>query len=320
MKKALALILFGLFLSAFFLGPSALAQTKLIVGKAVAKTFGFLPADVGLEQGAFKKRGLDVEIVAFRGAAPMWTALAAESADIGLGNSGGPLAIAKGARIKILADTNNSLASFVLIVSERAGVRTISDLKGKTIGVTSHGAFTDWVIKRLSERQGWDPLTGITRVPLGPFTGQLAALKRGETHGFVWSAEGGWEVEAEGLGKIFLHFGDVFPEMNFEVMSATEKALKEKPEAIRAFMDGWFEAVKYMKANRDYTIKKMVEVLELKPEIARKSYDLTMKHLPDSASLKRKGLEMLAESYVRDGLLPRVIDIETVVWDRRFLR
>lgn len=319
MKKALALLLFGLFLLASFFGPSALAQTKIIAGKAVAKTFGFLPADVGVEQRFFKKRGVDVEIVAFRGAAPMWQGMAAGSVDIGLGNSGGPLAIAKGTPIKILADTNNSLASFVLIVAERAAIKTVSDLKGKTIGVTSHGAFTDWVIKRLSERQGWDALTGITRAPLGPFTNQLAALKRGETAGFVWSAEGGWEVEAEGLGRILLHFGDVFPEMGFETMAATEKALREKPDAVKAFVDGWFEAVRYMKANRDYTIKKMVEVLELKPEIARKSYDLTMRHLPDAPSLKKRSLQLLAESYVRDGLLPKVPDVETF-YDPRFLR
>lgn len=319
MKKLVSPFIFVLFLLASFLGSSAFAQIKIVAGKAVAKTFGFLPADVGLDQGFFKKRGLDVEVLAFRGAAFMWQGMAAGSVDIGLGNSGGPLAIAKGTPIKILADTNNSLASFVLIVSERAGVKAITDLKGKTVGVTSHGAFTDWVIKRLSERQGWDPLTGITRVPLGPFTNQLAALKRGETHGFVWSAEGGWEVEAERLGRIFLHFGDVFPEMGFETMAATEKALREKPDGVKAFMDGWFEAVRYMRANRDYTLKKMVEILELKPEIARKSYDLTMKHLPDGPSLKIRSLQLLAESYVRDGLLPRVPDVGTF-YEPRFLR
>ncbi len=196
MKKA---VMIGLLITVMALSTSlgsALAQTKVRVGKAVAKTFGFIPVDVGIDKGFFKKRGLDVEVFTFRGAGPMWSALAAEGIDISIGDSGGPLAIAKGTPIKILVDTRNNLNPFVLIIREGSGIKTLADLKGRKIGVTSHGAFTDWVIKGLSAKQGWDPDTGITRVPLGPFTGQVAAITRGETDGFVWTIDGGWEVEA----------------------------------------------------------------------------------------------------------------------------
>src|SRR5262245_27156631 len=38
------------------------AQEKLRIGKAVAESFAFVPLDVGLRHGIFKRHGLDIEI------------------------------------------------------------------------------------------------------------------------------------------------------------------------------------------------------------------------------------------------------------------
>jgi ABC-type nitrate/sulfonate/bicarbonate transport system substrate-binding protein len=52
-------------------GAGAAAQPrplgKVTVGLGVAKTFSFLPAYVAEDLGTWKKRGLEVEIVAFAG-------------------------------------------------------------------------------------------------------------------------------------------------------------------------------------------------------------------------------------------------------------
>jgi ABC-type nitrate/sulfonate/bicarbonate transport system substrate-binding protein len=50
-------------------GSQASAQEKLRVGKAVAEAFAFLPLDVGVRQGIFKRHRLDVEITSFGGGA-----------------------------------------------------------------------------------------------------------------------------------------------------------------------------------------------------------------------------------------------------------
>ena len=62
----------------------AAAQEKLRVGKAVAESFAFVPLDVGVRQGTFKRHGLDIEITAFGGGARLQQALAAESIDMGV--------------------------------------------------------------------------------------------------------------------------------------------------------------------------------------------------------------------------------------------
>src|SRR5689334_8057305 len=47
----------------------ASAQEKLRVGKAVAESFAFIPLEVGLQHGLYKKHGLDIDITAFGGGA-----------------------------------------------------------------------------------------------------------------------------------------------------------------------------------------------------------------------------------------------------------
>jgi len=66
---------------------AAAADAKLRVGKAIALPFDFVPLDVGIQKGFFKKHGLDVEGTSFAGSAKLQQALAADAIDIGLGQT-----------------------------------------------------------------------------------------------------------------------------------------------------------------------------------------------------------------------------------------
>src|SRR5258708_12540166 len=85
------------------LTDAASAQTTLRLGKAQTNQFAFIPADVGVETGIFKKHGIDLDISAFAGDAKMVQALTAGSLDIALGGSPSFAAIVKGAPMKAVA-------------------------------------------------------------------------------------------------------------------------------------------------------------------------------------------------------------------------
>jgi len=63
---------------------------KVTLGLAVADTFEYLPAHAAEDRGTWKKRGLDVSLVAFPGEARMLQAFAARGIDIGLGSAAAP--------------------------------------------------------------------------------------------------------------------------------------------------------------------------------------------------------------------------------------
>src|SRR6185312_11390046 len=59
-------------------GGPAKADSVLRVGKAFAGVFDFTPVDVGVAQGFFKKRGLEIKEFNFAGSAKLQQALAAD--------------------------------------------------------------------------------------------------------------------------------------------------------------------------------------------------------------------------------------------------
>src|SRR5262245_21534918 len=67
--------------------PAARADTKVRVGQPQAGTFQFVPLQVGIEAGIFKKPGVDIEVSSFSGGPRVQQAIAADSIDIGLGSA-----------------------------------------------------------------------------------------------------------------------------------------------------------------------------------------------------------------------------------------
>src|ERR1700744_1247428 len=65
------------------------ADEPLRVGKAVPEAFSFVPLDIGIQEGIFKKNGVDVQASAMAGDAKLQQAMAADSIDAALGSGPG---------------------------------------------------------------------------------------------------------------------------------------------------------------------------------------------------------------------------------------
>ena len=117
-----------------------------------SKSLGFLDTWAAKERGFFQKHGLDAEIIAMR---PPLTigALQAGEIDYAIGASTISRGAISGAPVRIVSLALRS--SFHTLVS-RPAIKTIADMKGKTIAVTV-GAADDFVARHLLRRGGIDP-------------------------------------------------------------------------------------------------------------------------------------------------------------------
>src|SRR5215216_8191393 len=131
--------------------PAAAAE-KLRVGKAVPEAFSFVPVDLGMKQGIFAKQGLEIESIAFAGDARMQQAMASDSIDIALGSGPAMAFIAKGAPIKGVAAMAGPPLLLAIVVRPD-GPKTVADLKGKTVSVSTAGSLTYWLVSETSRRQ-----------------------------------------------------------------------------------------------------------------------------------------------------------------------
>lgn len=290
---------------------------KVTLGLSIAKTFEFLPAHAAEDLGTWKKRGLEVSIVAFPGDAKLQQAFAAGAVEFGLGSASGALsAIAKGLETRLIGAISNSVKLMGLVAAPE--IRSKEDLKGKTIGATSPNALTDTLVKYLSKKLTGDAERGIRRAHLGAFQNQVAALKTGQIQAFVWTLEGIFEVEKQGVGKYLLSFGDEFPDFAFEIIIGTKKLIDEKPEVVRAFLEGWYEAQAHMKANKDYTVNLFERKMETPKDIGARVWDLDRNTLVDDGVFSDAALRAAAQSLVDTEVIKEVPPLDRWV-EKKFL-
>jgi NitT/TauT family transport system substrate-binding protein len=288
-------------------GPAD-ADVKLRVGKAQAQQFAFVPVHVGIEAGIFKKHGLEIEVSNFGGDAKLLQALTADGIDLALG--GGPTLafVQKGTPMLGIAALADAPGTIMMVVLKDGPVKTEDDLKGRTVSVSTAGSLTYWLAKELSRAKGWGN-DGIKIAPLGTPVAQMAALKTGQIDGVVTETSSIFRLEEEGSGRILVRFADRIKDFHVHAAFASTKMIAQNPDAIRAFLAGWFETIRYMKDHREQTIDIAAGMAGVSKTVAARNYDEIMPIFSLDGRFKPKALDVLAGSFVEMGLLPEKPDM-----------
>jgi NitT/TauT family transport system substrate-binding protein len=282
-------------LAAVLAAPTQAADVR--VGKGNPVAFTFIPIDVCVESGICKKHGLDVQISSFAGATRIHQGMAADQIDIGLASGPDMVFVAKGSPVKAVANMAGPPLLIGLGVRPDGSVKSVADLKGQTLGVTTLGSLTWWLARELSKQQGWGP-EGIKTIELGTDTGIIAALKTKQIAGTVVGIDMIYNLEDKGEAKLLLNFGDIVKDFMMHVIYATDKYIAKDPASIRAFLVAWFETIQYMKTHKPETIAIYKRVSKIPDAIADKSYDTVMPIFTTDGHFIQSQLDVLAKSYV----------------------
>jgi ABC-type nitrate/sulfonate/bicarbonate transport system substrate-binding protein len=289
--------------------PNVAAAAELLrVGKSVPEAFSFVPLDVGMRVGLFRKYGVEIEASALSGGGRLQQALAADSIDIGLGSGPEMSAIQKGSPVKAVAAMAGAPRLLALLVRPDGSVKSVGDLKGKKIGVTTANSLTAWLVSELSRQQGWGP-DGIAVTPLGATSGQFAALKTNQIDGLVADIATLLQAEANGTGKILLRFGDLVKDFHIHVIFATDKLIATRPDAIRSFLEAWLETIAFMRENKVRTVEIAKDIISVDPAITARTYDELMPMFSSDGRFNPKALAVLSRSYVDLKILPTEPDM-----------
>jgi NitT/TauT family transport system substrate-binding protein len=131
--------------------------------------------------GEYKKAGLDVDVVDFKGGSESLKAVIGGSADVVSGYFDHCVNLAaKGQHLEafVVYDRYPGLA---LVVSPKhtAEIKSVKDLAGKKVGVSAPGSSTDFFLKYLLKKDGVDPdSVGVISVGLGATS--VAAMEQGQ--------------------------------------------------------------------------------------------------------------------------------------------
>ena len=162
------------------------AAAKITIAVGGASCLCYLPTVLAEQLGEYKKAGVEIELVNFKGGSQALTAVLGGSADVVSGYFD---------HCVNLAAKNQAMQAFVVydrypgfslaVAPKNTGkISSVKDLEGKKVGVTAPGSSTDFFVKYLLAKAGVDP-NSIGVIGIGLDATAIAAMEQGSVDAAV---------------------------------------------------------------------------------------------------------------------------------------
>jgi len=148
-----------------------------------------IPFEEAVKNGSFKKHNINVDLEVFpRGTGSMCRALRNNEIDIAVALTEGIISdIANcGPEIQICATYVESPLHWGVWVHPESSFKTISDLKGKSFGISRFGSGSHLMVSLLATERGWDIEKDVKFEVKGGLSDLTAGISDHSTDAFLW--------------------------------------------------------------------------------------------------------------------------------------
>lgn len=277
--------------------PAAAAEKKIQVAYS-SRDIAFLVGAIAEKRGFFKDEGLAVELVQARVNVAL-SALVSGDLDYTLVFGSVIRGALKGLPLRVVAVSINRPLHFLI---GRPEIRSVADLKGKIVAVSSFGATADKITRALIREEGLDPEKDVKFVALGEPAARMTALQQGVVHATVASPPAPIEAQKRGL-TILASAAEKF-EAPFTGLGTTEKKLKENRAEVKKMIRALLRASRFVRENKEETVKIMQDWLSLDREIAAASYEISWKAFSADGGISEKALQQEVDQTAEEMNLP----------------
>jgi NitT/TauT family transport system substrate-binding protein len=238
---------------------------------------------VAEQHGYFKAEGLDVRIVQIRANVAIAAALAGDVDVLGSITSA-ISAIQKGAPIKVLAVTLNRPLFFLVA---RPDLKSISDLKGKVIGVTSMGGAQHTAVRHMLRKGGLNSDVDATTILAGDVPTQLQALVSNTIQGAALSPPAVILARDRFKMNILASVIDEYPTLQNGIAVA-DKTFKDRGKVIRGILRARTKANRLFHDNPQAAIAVIAKILNVDQETAKETYILSKRAFTQNGLVTEK--------------------------------
>lgn len=272
-----------------------------------------LTAAMAQQRGFFKDENLEVEIIRMNPNVAI-TALATGDVDycqLFGAVVGGAIA---GLPVRIVA---GYLDNWPMTLIAQPELKTLKDLRGKTLGISSFGATPDVAARMMIKQAGIDPEKEIKILALGSDAARLTALKQRIVDVVVISPPADAQMEKQGY-KILARAYELFSFPYLGLGTHTRK-IKEKPDEIRRVLKATIRANRFIRDNRDEAVRTLIGWGKVEREFAYASYDALRNLFNADGAVPEDGLKLVIDQTRRNAKVTREIAPSEVA-DLTFLR
>jgi NitT/TauT family transport system substrate-binding protein len=258
-----------------------------------------------------------VEPVFIRGGPAATAALISGDADFG--SIGGAQVMfrtrARGLDISIIGSISNRV-SYAIIGNSAS--KTIEDLKGKIIGVTGAGAFSDFATRIFLKNNKIDPDKDVVLRAIGATPLRAAALEKGIIAAAPFSPEDAVYLLKKGF-PLIANLSDSLS-IPQAVIVARDEFIQKYPETTKRFLAAQILGMQLARNNKQEAIKAGYDAgLRGDPDIVSRAYDLYSRGFTADLAVAEEGVQIMLEEDIRSGIVDKKMTVNKVI-DERILK
>jgi NitT/TauT family transport system substrate-binding protein len=301
-----------LLLLAFSVFPMALrAQDKPATEKvriAVAtSSMAFLVPFVAKDRGLYLKYGTEVELIQMR---PNVAMAALLSGDIDYVELIGSIIRSAAKGLPVRAISTSIKAPFFSFVAKNK-YKSIKDLRGAIIGLTSIGG-TNHVSARLTLRQlGLDPDKDVKLIAIGDEKLMYDAFKIGRVDCVVVAPPFSVQLKREGFP--LLAQTAQYVTIPFSGLGTTVDRIKSNRPQIKRLLQAEIEALRFIHSNATGTTDVIRKRFNMDEKLARESYDVVVDAFSRDGRVPLEGVDILLQIEKDAKQIPQTITPQMVV-------
>ena len=285
----------------------AQSQTTLRV-PVVSRTVFYLPAWTAEKQGFFKDEGLDVKIEVYDGSEKIFHDLRAGTHQIAIASIESVIAEAyKGGTLRIVAGIAKRPPHFIIAQPE---IKTLADLKGKTIGVVSMHEGTTFFVADIAKAGGF-ALGDVKVEAVGGSPTRARLLKERKIDMGLQPYPLSYEAEAQGFTNLGA-MAKLVPDYQFVSVMVDENWASKNRRVLAGFLKALRRGTEYMFAHPDESAELGAKELRTSPAFARRALEdtLSMDIMARDLSLADASLRRVFSIMQQAGVLGRDLPFE----------
>ena len=261
-------------------GSPLFAQLKKVRFSVSAASIAELPFRMAQVKGFYREEGLDVEVIFIRGAVGM-QALLGGSVDFTSASGSTIAAAVRGIPVKLVF-TASAKPQFDMVAQK--DIRSIAELKGKFVGISSRGGAIDLLTQLMVQKHGLTPNKDVTSLVIGGQEDTVLALRAGRIAAALLTPPRPLILAREGFNRIG-YSGDYMPTYPSGGIGVTDETIKTKPAELQAFVKGSVRGLQYARQNRADAKKIVADYFAIKDAaLADQFFDLYLSRLPVNGS------------------------------------
>lgn len=259
-------------LEAILLGYPSPALTELPNYLAVKKNFY---AEEGLETKFIRARSNILVAALVSGSLDYITSI---TSSIG--------GIIGGAQAKIVAGVIKNNPDFLMA---RPEIGSIRDLRGKKLAVSGFGGASHQRMLIVLRSAGLDPQKDVNIISVGDAALRMDQLRLGAIDATVLTAPHCFVAERAGF-KNLGSSKDTLP-LPAVGLVTLERKIKERPDQVKKVIRTVLRGMKYLRENREESVRVAIEWLSIDRDLAERSYDIMLPNYSYDGTIAMDGLK-----------------------------